>query len=156
MSIQTGTPEGAELFAEAGGEMGASLHDDVVILGTLADVRLYLENNLTNPTSDEEQLRRTTFFTPLSDPSSILTYTDDSDRVRRFLSTIMAARGTPAEELVNLEPAIAKLPYSATETRLVGEGLERITRSPLGQFSTFLPLLIPDKPRRQGSTVPTR
>jgi hypothetical protein len=156
MSIQTGTPEGVELFAEAGGEMGAGLHDDVVVLGTLTDVRLYLENNLTNATSDQEQLRRTIFFTPLSDPSPILTYTDDSDRVRRFLSAIMAARGTPAEDLVNLEPAIAKLPYSATETRLVGDGLERITRSPLGQFSTFLPLLIPDKPRTQSSTVPTQ
>jgi len=156
MSIQTGTPEGVELFAEAGGEMGASITDDVVILGTLTDVRLHLENRLTNATSDQEQLRRTTFFTPLSGPSPILTYTDDSDRVRRFISTIMAARGTPAEDLVNLEPAIAKLPYSATETRLVGEGLERITRSPLGQFSTFLPLLIPDQPRPQGSTVPTQ
>lgn len=151
MKIQADNHEGMELFADAEGEMGASLLNDVVILGTLADVRLYSENNIPNTTPDEEQMRRITFFAPLSNPSPILTYADDSDRVRRFLSTIMAANGTPAEELVNLEPAIAKLPYSATETRIVGQGLERTTRSPLGQFSTLLPLVIPDERRPQGS-----
>jgi hypothetical protein len=151
MKIQAGNHEGMELFADAEGEMGASLLNDVVILGTLADVRLYSENNIPNTTQDEEQMRRITFFAPLSNPSPILTYADDSDRVRRFLSTIMAANGTPAEELVNLEPAIAKLPYSATETRIVDQGLERTTRSPLGQFSTLLPLVIPDERRPQGS-----
>ena len=151
MKIQVGNHGGMELFADAEGEMGASLLNDVVILGTLADVRLYSENKVPNMTPDEEQMRRITFFAPLSNPSPILTYADDSDRVRRFLSTIMAANGTPAEELVNLEPAIAKLPYSATETRIVGQGLERTTRSPLGQFSTLLPLVIPDERRPQGS-----
>ena len=152
MKIQAGNHEGMELFADAEGEMGASLLNDVVLLGTLADVRLYSENNIPNTTPDEEQMRRITFFAPLSNPSPILTYADDSDRVRRFLSTIMAANGTPAEELVNLEPAIAKLPYSATETRIVDQGLERTTRSPLGQFSTLLPLVIPDERRPQGSS----
>jgi hypothetical protein len=150
MKIQTGTDEGIELFADAEAEVGASLFDDVVILGTLADVRLYTENNVPYTRLDEEQMRRITFFAPLSNPGPILTYSDDSDRVRRFLSTMMAANGTPAEELVNIEPAIAKLPYSATETRIVGQRLERITRSPLGQFSTLLPLVIPDEHRPQG------
>jgi hypothetical protein len=150
MKIQAGNRQGMEFFADAEEEMGASLLNDLVILGTLADVRLYTESNMPNATADEEQMRRITFYAPLSNPSPILTYADDSDRVRRFLSTIMSANGTPAEELVNLEPAIAKLPYSATETRIVGRGLERITRSPLGQFSTLLPLVIPDERRPQG------
>ena len=156
MKIQAGTREGVELFADAEGEMGASVHKDVVILGTLSDVRLYSENNLIDASPDEEERRRIAFFTPLSDSSPILTYSDDSERVRRFLSTIMAASRTPAEALVDLEPGIAKLPYSATQTRMVGEGLERITRSPLGQFSTFLPLLIADERRPEGSTTPPR
>ncbi len=156
MKLQAGTREGVELFADAGGETGASFLKDVVILGTLADVRLYSENNLIDGSPDEEQMSRISFFTPLSDSSSILTYTDDSERVRRFLSTIMAATRTPAEELVDLEPAIAKLPYSATQTRIVGDGLERITRSPLGQFSSLLPLVIPDERRPQGSMTPPR
>jgi hypothetical protein len=40
---------------------------------------------------------------------------------------------------------VAKLPYSATETTLGELGFERVTKSPLGQFSTLLPLLIPEK-----------
>jgi hypothetical protein len=156
MKIQRQSPEEAELFADAGGEMAASLLDDVVILGTLADVRRYSENNKKNATTDEEEVRRMTLFAPLSNSNPIVTYTDDSDRVRRFLSAIMAASGTPAEELVSLEQALAKLPYAATETRLIDQGLERITRSPLGQFSTFLPLLVPDERRPQNPTSTPR
>jgi hypothetical protein len=156
MKIQRQSPEEAELFADAGGEMAASLLDDVVILGTLADVRRYSENNKKNATTDEEEVRRMTLFAPLSNSNPIVTYTDDSDRVRRFLSAIMAASGTPAEELVSLEQALAKLPYAATETRLIDQGLERTTRSPLGQFSTFLPLLVPDERRPQNPTSTPR
>jgi hypothetical protein len=156
MKIQPGTREAMELFADTEGEMGASVLKDVVVLGTLADVRLYSEQILINASPDAEQMHRITFFTPLRDSSPILTYTDDSERVRRFFSTIMAASGTAAEELVNLEPGIAKLPYSATQTRMVGQGLERITRSPLGQFSTFLPLVIPDERKSPGSMTPQR
>ena len=152
IQVQSQQREGTELFADAAGEMGVSFVDHIVILGTLADVRSYSENNR----NDEEQVRRMTFFAPLSNSSPIVTYTDDSDRVRRFLSAIMAANGTPPEELVNLEHSIAKLPYAATETRLVDQRLERITRSPLGQFSTFLPLLIPDERRPNSLVLPAR
>ena len=151
MKIQALTRGCVDFFADAEGEMGACLLSDLVIVGTLGDVRLYSENAVLNARLDEEQMRRITFFAPPSRPSPIVTYVDDSDRVRQFLSAIMAASGTPAEELVNLEPAIAKLPYSSTETRIVGQGLERITRSPLGQFSTLLPLLIPDERGPQDS-----
>ena len=151
MKMQALTRGGVDFFADAAGEMGACLLSEVVIVGTVADVRLYSENSELNAGLDEEQMRRITFFTPRSNPSPIVTYGDDTERVRRFLSAIMAASGTPAEELVNLEPAIAKLPYSSTETRIVGQRLERITRSPLGQFSTLLPLVLPDERRPQGS-----
>ncbi len=154
MKIQKQSSQAIENYESGEGQMAASLSSDVVALGTSADVRRYSENNMKNAARDEEEVRRVTFFAPLSSSSPILTYTDDSDRVRRFMSAIMVASGIPAEELVNLEPSIAKLPYAATETRLSGESLERITRSPLGQFSTLLPLLFPDERTPQRPIAP--
>jgi hypothetical protein len=155
MKIQKQSGETVELYEDGAGQMAASLSNDLVALGTSADIRSYSQPNMSYALRDEEETRRVIFFAPLSTSSPILTYTDDSDRVRRFLSTIMAARGVAAEELVSLEPAIAKLPYAATETRLTGDSLERITRSPLGQFSTFLPLLFPDE-RTTQPAIPSR
>jgi hypothetical protein len=156
MKIQKQSRHAIELYEDGEGQMAASLSNDLIALGTSADIRRYAENNMSYALPDEEEARRVIFFAPLSTSSPILTYTDDSDRVRRFLSAIMVASGTPAEELVSLEPAIAKLPYAATETRLAGESLERITRSPLGQFSTFLPLLFPDERAPQRPVAPSR
>ena len=82
---------------------------------------------------------------PLSSSAKIVTYTDDTDRIASFISAIVAAKGAPSVLSGPVEPMVAKLPFSATETTLGEQGLERVTRSPLGQFSTLLPLLIPEK-----------
>jgi hypothetical protein len=77
--------------------------------------------------------------------ANVVTYTDDSDRVRRFASTIVTAKDGGAIPLEGMESAIAVLPYSVTETTLGERGIERINRSPLGQFSSIVPLLFPEK-----------
>jgi len=137
---------GAEILEDSKGELAVSLSKDFVVLGSPSDVRRYSETAKANSTMmKDEELRRITFFVPLSSSANIVTYTNDSDRIASFISAIIAARGAPSVRSGPVEPMVAELPYSATETTLGERGLERVTRSPLGQFSTLLPLLIPEK-----------
>jgi hypothetical protein len=87
-----------------------------------------------------------TLFVPLTTSANIVTYTNDADRVRRFVSAVVAVGGARPTNSGAIEQMIEALPYSATETTLGERGFERTTRSPLGQFSTLLPLLVPEKP----------
>ena len=136
----------AEILEDAKRSLAVSLSTDFIVLGAPSDVRRYSENAKTNSTMmRDEELRKITFFVPLSSSANIVTYTNDSDRIASFITAIVAARGAPSVLSGSLEPMIAKLPYSATETTLGELGLERVTRSPLGQFSTLFPLLMPEK-----------
>ena len=151
---QSSKASGAELFVDADGVMAAAIVGDVVTMGHLAAVRRYSEALMSpTPPNSEVQIRRLTALFPLDGPGAILTYTDDRDRVRRFLEAVQ-----PAEVSVNqsasTELALIKLPYAATQTRLNDSGIERVTRSPLGQFSSLLPLLIPERP--SSSSTPQR
>ena len=146
----------ADILEEAKGELAVSLTKDFIVLGSRSDVRSYSENVKTNHTMmKDEELRRITFFVPLSSSANIVTYTDDTDRIASFISAIVAAKGTPSVLSGPVEPMVAKLPYSATETTLGELGLERVTKSPLGQFSTLLPLLIPEKSSLMKSSMQT-
>lgn len=136
-----------ELFEDAAGEFSAAFVSNYLIIGSPLDVELYLERTKANSEAmSPERLQRLTFFSSQSNPANIATYTDDRNRVRDFISAVRVARGAPAVPFDRLEKALSNLPYSVTETRLDERGLERITRSPLGQFSTLLPLLMPEQP----------
>jgi len=137
----------AELFEDSAGDFAASLTNEFVILGTPADVRHYAETSGT-PTAalSAESLNRMSFFSSSSNSANVVTYTNDEGRVRSFFVTFMAAKGAPPVASTRIDGAIGGLPYSVTETTLGDSGLERTTRSPLGQFSTLLPLLFPDQP----------
>ena len=136
----------SEILEDAQGKLAVSLTRGFIVLGSPSDVRHYSENPKTNSTvMNDEELRKVTFFVPLSSSANIVTYTNDSDRIASFISAIITAKGAPSVLGGAVEPMVAKLPYSATETTLGERGLERVTRSPLGQFSTLLPLLIPEK-----------
>jgi hypothetical protein len=137
----------AETFEDSQGEFAASFIDEFIVMGAPADVRRYTETRRPNaPPLADDELKRMNYFLPSSSSANIVTYTQDSDRVRSFISTIIAARGTAAVAPGRIEGALANLPYSVTETALLDSGIERITRSPLGQFSTLLPLLFPEPP----------
>jgi hypothetical protein len=136
-----------EFFEDRAGEFAASLGDEFIVMGSATDVRRYAgtgEVPATLMTADT--MRRMTFFESSPISSNVITYTNDGDRLRSFISAIMAAKGSPTRNPEGVEEAIATLPYSTTETRLNDRGIERITRSPLGQFSTLLPLLFPQQP----------
>ena len=137
--------EQIETFEDSQGEFAASFIRDFIVIGSAADVRHYTSIRRGNAELNAEKLKRMTFFVPLSSSANIVTYTDDGNRVRSFISAVIAAKGAPSVPTGRIEEAVAGLPFSVTETTLGDRGIERITRSPLGQFSTVLPLLIPEQ-----------
>lgn len=138
--------EHAETFEKSDGGIAAGLNGDLVIIGQLFDVGEYSRglNSSATPTNGD-QLRRVTFFSPQSSVAPIVTYTTDSERVRNFTAAIFAITQAGPRDFASIDQTIAALPYAATETTLSDHGIERLTRSPLGQFSTLLPLLIPER-----------
>ncbi len=132
-----------EVFEDGNGELAAQLTNEFVVLGSPDDVRQYTQRRA----SDDEFLKRLTLFRTTGGGPSIVTYTSDADRVRAFVTSILTAKKIKASPTEQSEKAIASLPYAVTETTMSEERIERVTRSPLGQFSSLFPLLIPTPPR---------
>jgi hypothetical protein len=145
-----------EVFEDARGGWAISLNKDLVVLGSPSDVRRYSEDlRIGGPMMTDEDLQKVTAFVPLSSSANIVTYTNDSDRVATFIASILAAKGMRLAP-GGIEARVAELPYSATETTLSERGFERVTRSPLGQFSTLLPLVIPENPGPTKNNTPSQ
>lgn len=133
-----------EILEDSRGEWAFRVDKDFVVLGSPSDVRRYSEDpRVRGAMMNDKDLQKMTFFVPLSSSANVVTYTNDSDRVATFVASILTARGTRLASGA-IEPMVAELPYSATETTLSERGFERVTKSPLGQFSTLLPLVIPE------------
>ena len=141
----TTSPAGQiEILENSEAESGASFVKGFIVLGQPAEVLEYvqlLKDGGSN--SDPDKLKRLTFFSPLTSSANILTYTDDSDRVRNFFSSALAIQNLPPVPRNRFDQMLSQLPSAATETSLGERGIERTTVSPLGQFSTLLPLLVP-------------
>ena len=136
-----------EIFEEPTGEFAAALSDEFIVMGSSSDVRRYSELSENTATlMSADNLRRMTSFSSLPATANIVTYANDGDRVRSFMAAVITAKGRSTASSEQFEAAIATLPYSITETTLGDRGIERTTRSPLGQFSTLLPLLFPQRP----------
>jgi hypothetical protein len=143
----TETAGDSENFADSQGEFAASFVNDLVVIGAQPDVRRFAETiRADNSGSNADRLRKVTFFASPHATDNIVTYTYDGDRVRSFILALIAAKGTQPPPFMRLDESLAALPYSVTETSLDDRGIERSTRSPLGQFSTLLSLLVPEKP----------
>lgn len=154
MKMRDKSAEGLETFADSQEEFAASLFNDFFAIGDAAEVRRYTESRRVGATVlTAEKLRKMTFFALSPGSASIVTYTNDSDRVRRFISVITAFKATQSVPSGHLEDLVATLPYSVTETTLGERGVERTTRSPLGQFSTLLPLLNPEQSVQANNAV---
>ncbi|MEP6818864.1 MAG: hypothetical protein ABJA18_04975 [bacterium] len=134
-----------ESFADPAGEFAATLSDEFIVIGSPSDVQHYSEAMATEPLIADDNLRRMTSFSSQTAGATIVTYTNDGDRIRNFRSAVIAAKSEPAGSSEQFEQALTTLPYSVTETTLGDRGIERTTRSPLGQFSTLLPLLFPQR-----------
>jgi hypothetical protein len=145
----------ADIFEKPDGGIAAGLNGDWLIIGPRSDVREYSRDLNSNTTqANEEQLRRMTLFSLGSSVAPIVTYTTDSERVRGFTTAILAITQSGNRDFARIDIKLADMPYAATETTLSDHGIERLTRSPLGQFSTLLPLLVPERQNAINSLQP--
>ncbi len=122
---------------------------EYLLLGTVEDVRHCLRAHQENVTMARDgKVSQVTHFT--LDPSfaGVMTYSDESQRVRGFMRAIsilneFASTISPSPR--NLDDRISRLPFSASQTTFRDSGLERITHSSFGQFSSLVPLMVPNQ-----------
>jgi hypothetical protein len=137
----TGGADRVETYENDSGEVAARLTPGLVVIGNPDDVKRYAENPIG---VDRNRSKQLTLYSS-SNQAAVVTYTNDASRVRSFVAAVLRAKAretTPTEESERL---VSSLPYAVTETTFTDRGLERITRSPLGQFSTLFPLVIPER-----------
>ncbi len=135
-----------ELIEIPGKMIAVSFLKARVLIGPPADLQLHLQA-ATGNRATPDRIKKLEHFLGRSNSASVVTYTREGDRVMKFVQAISRASGgtTAARESTELSRKIEQLPYSATETTLGDQGLERITRSSFGQFATLVPLLFPER-----------
>ncbi len=134
-----------EAFKNSESEFAATITNEFIVIGSQQEVERYTEK-LTSASNALPGIARQNLLGPFSSGACILTYANDSHRIRAFVSTMVTSVGADARWSDQTEHMLTLLPYSVTETTLEEHGIERVTRSALGQFSTLLPLMFPEKP----------
>jgi hypothetical protein len=137
-----GGKQNSNLFSNSETEFVAGFVDGFVAIGSAPDVARYAEQAAS--TSPDQSSASTRMRATASGGSCVLTYANDSERVRAFVSALVAAGRGTALWSRKTEEDLGSMPYSATETNLGEHGIVRVTRSSLGQFSTLLPLVLPE------------
>ena len=134
----------SEVFSNSESDLVARFFNGTVVIGGAPDLARYVEKVISTSTnqSNASQQNRPS---PSSDRACVLTYTNDTERVWTFVSTVVSAKGGRALRSDRTEQVLRSLPYSATETNLGEHGIVRVTRSSFGQFSTLLPLVFPEE-----------
>lgn len=131
------------------GTLSVALNQSVVVLGHPADVQQYYRLLAELAGQGDKQSTQIDHFVESGTRQHVFTYTNDAERVRGCISSIM--RAYEQEITPQLGVRFNELPYATTQTTLTERGITRITRSPLGQFSAIIPLLIP-----RGNQTPTQ
>jgi hypothetical protein len=134
--------ENTELFINIEGDFAARIVNGFVVIGPAADVSRYMERALS---ASRDKSSASVRSTPSSTSACVLTYSNDTERVRAFVASIVAASGGRPLWSDKAERELRLLPYSTTETSLGEQGIVRVTRSSLGQFSSLLPLVLPEQ-----------
>lgn len=136
----------AELIEIPGKMIAASFLKDSVLIGPPEDLKLHLQA-ATDNRATPDRIKKLEHFLGRFNSASVVTYTRENDRVMSFVQAVSRATGgtTAARESSELSRKLEQLPYSATETTLGDQGLERTTRSSFGQFATLVPLLFPEE-----------
>ncbi|HEX3281150.1 MAG TPA: hypothetical protein VHR36_07955 [Pyrinomonadaceae bacterium] len=133
-----------ELFSDIEGEFAARIDNGSVVIGPSAEVSRYVEKAL-SASRDQLSASPRVRSTSSSDGACVLTYANDTERVRTFVTSIITASGGRPLWSDKTEQELRALPYSTTETSLGEHGIVRVTRSSLGQFSSLLPLILPEQ-----------
>lgn len=74
---------------------------------------------------------------PRAAPAHVHTLTSDEESVRTFFLAAARRRRGAGLDVEALNLALRRLPYAASETRVTEGGVEKITRSALGQFGAI-------------------
>ena len=138
----------AQGFKNPEDELVARFVGGFVVIGSEPEADRYAEK-VTLPSSKGSEMPKG--LQPLSNRACVLTYANDTERVRAFVATMTTATGVSTTPSDQLEHLLRSLPQSTTETTLEERGIERVTRSPLGQFSSLLPLVFPISATPQNS-----
>jgi hypothetical protein len=124
----------------------ASFINQHLILGKADEVRRCLQARASKQTlADTDEFRRTTQLIDPSKPANVVTYTEDHAPALTFILAIGAqhsVRERPLNE-TELDNALGKLRYAATETQLIDGGFERRTSSSFGMFGTLAAQFVP-------------
>ncbi|MDQ1560008.1 MAG: hypothetical protein QOD32_3068, partial [Pyrinomonadaceae bacterium] len=121
----------AEMWVGADAERGAaSFVGDHLIIGGAGEVRRCLQERAASRTlGTAGAFQQAARAASAKDASNVVTYTNDYDPARRFISFIGRQNGA-RNTLPNasaLQRSLSALPYALSETRLVEGGFEKIT-----------------------------
>lgn len=135
-----------ELILSPGEEFAASFAGDYFLLGPPDDVRksLNARANKSNLPGSSERLDSLSHYFERPSSASVVTFSQDGERVRSMLYSLAAIRGTDATQSRDaIDAAVDGLPDAVTETNLGEAGIERRTKSAFGQFGLMASLLAP-------------
>jgi len=138
----------AEMLVAADVEKGAaSFVGDYLIIGGAEEVRRCLQERAASRTlgatgAFQQAARSTT----ANNASNVVTYTNDYDPARRFISFISRQNGArnATPNAASLQRSLSMLPYALSETHLAEGGFEKTTRSSFGQFGALVVQLAAD------------
>jgi len=135
--------EGVHSDPDSSKEFAAVIVNDYVLVGKTENVKrcvVAVRNN--QIISAGTKLQRFIHFAPNS-TATIVTFTNDEPRLNSVISVLSALKGqAPSPEKAEvLRRVVQDAAFAATETTLSTIGIERRTRSALGQFSTLFSLL---------------
>lgn len=135
--------ETREIYTVAGveGDFSLGLIGEQIVIGTSSDVVHYVQS----PPLDEPLIAKMNHYAVPTTPAQILTQTDDSQRIRSFVVAVSTMEKGNGNLTSQVDQKIATLPFAVTETTVTHDAIERVTRSPLGQFSFLFSLFAPEQ-----------
>lgn len=135
------------LFAADEERGAASFVGDYLIIGGTEEVRRCLQERAASRTlGTAGAFQQAARSAKANETTNVVTYTNDYDPARRFISFISRQSGArnASPNAAALQRSLSALPYAHSETRLVEGGFEKITRSSFGQFGALVVQLAAD------------
>lgn len=146
--------ESPEIYTVSGvdGDFSLGLTGDRIVLGTSADVVQFFQST----PIDQALVARMNHYQVPTSSAQIVTQSDDGSRIRSFVAAVSTLEKGNSDLTSQVDQKIAGLPFAVTETTVTNDGIERVTRSPLGQFSFLFSLIAPEQPPRNSTASLSR
>ena len=118
-------------------DLAVALHDKYLLVGKPADVDFCLQHL----SRTSESAPQTDNATTISTPPLAITTSKDYRRVYEFIQAVAYLRDRADTLKDSQSEAIASRAYAVTETHLTQHGVERRTKSPVGQIGALVTLV---------------